>query len=142
MLRKLIAISLVAVVTQIGCYNTYNVSLDELAKAAEGGQNAAVKMKTEDGQDIVVTENTKIGVTDKSDVYHPISPFNFTMSQNQLIAPDEDFLISKSEVKSGNIKLVSGSKTGLGVLSGLSLVLGGALYVYLTAEEEKGFGSN
>ena len=142
MLRKLIAISLVSLVTQIGCYNTYNVALDELAKAQEGGRNAAVKVKTEDGQNIVVTENTKIGVTDKSGVYHPVSPFNFTMSQNQLIAPDEDFLISKGEIASGNVKLVSGTKTALVVLSGFAAVIGGALYVTLTAEEEKGFGSN
>ncbi len=142
MLRKLIAISLIVLVTQIGCYNTYNVALDELAKAQEGGSLAAVKIKTEAGQDVVVTENTKIGVTDKSGVYHAVSPFNFTMSQNQLIAPDEDFLISKSEIESGNVKLVSGTKTALVVLSGFAAVIGGALYVTLTAEEEKGFGSN
>jgi len=139
MMRKSIALTLVTLVCQLGCYNTYNISLDELGKAAEGGSNAAVKVKTEDGQEIIVTENTKIGVTNKQDQYYAISPFNFTMTRGQIIAPDEDLLIAKQNIRTGNVKQVSGTKTALIVLAGLGAVVGGALYVTLTAEEDKGF---
>ena len=140
MFRKLTAVFLILFMVQLGCYNTYNVSLDEFKKAAEGGQNNAVEIKTEDGQTIVVTENTKLGLTDKTGAYYAVSPFNFTMSANQIIAPDEDLIIGRSEIETGNVKLVSGSKTAMLVAGGLAAVVGGALFVTLTAEEERGFG--
>ena len=140
MLRKLFAILMVLGVAQIGCYNTYNISLDELGKAQEGGSLGAVKVKTENGQDIVVSENTKIGFTTKDGTYLAISPFNFTMTPTQIIAPDQDLLWSVKDIGSGNVKQVSGTKTVLVVVAGLAAVVGGALWVTLTAEEEKGFG--
>jgi hypothetical protein len=129
---------LATMITQVGCYNTYNLTLDELGKAQEGGTNAAVKVKTDSGQEIVVTENSKIGVTTKGGAYFGISPFNFTMTRGQIIAPDEDLLLAKQNIATGNVKQVSGAKTALVVLTGLSLVVAGSLYVYLTAEEECG----
>ncbi|MCA9528130.1 MAG: hypothetical protein KC549_17710, partial [Myxococcales bacterium] len=59
--RVLLALPLVA---QVGCYNTYNVTLEELSKAQEGGINSVVKMATAEGEEVVVTKNTKVGVTD------------------------------------------------------------------------------
>jgi hypothetical protein len=139
MMRKSIALTLVTLLFQLGCYNTYNISLDELGKAQEGGSNAAVKVKTEAGHELIVTENTKIGVTSKQGQYFAISPFNFTMTRGQIIAPDEDLLIGKQNIQTGNVKQVSGTKTALIVLAGLGAVVGGALYVILNAEEDKGF---
>ena len=131
---------MIAMLTQVGCYNTYNLNMDELGKLTEGGTNAAVQVTTEDGQQIVVTENTKIGITMADGNFRAISPFNFTMTSGQLIAPDEDLLEDRASIKTGNVKQVSGSKTALVVLTGLAAVVGGALYVTLTAEEDKGFG--
>jgi len=140
MFRKMTALMMVTLVLQLGCYNTYNLSLDELRKAAEGGTEAAVKVKTQEGQEIVVTENTKIGVTTKDGVYRPISPFNFTITANQLIAPDEDYIESKSNIETGNVKQVSGNKTALLVTAGVLALVAGSLFVTLTAEDKKGFG--
>lgn len=131
---------LVAVTTQLGCYNTYNVTLDELGKAQEGGTNAAVKVETESGEDVVITENSRIGVTDKSGTYRQISPFNFTLTPGQLVAPDEDLLIARSDIESGNVKVISGTKTTLVVAAGFLAVLGAGLAVALTAEPRKEFG--
>ncbi len=140
MFRKCTVLMMIAMLTQVGCYNTYNLNMDELGKLTEGGTNAAVKVQTEEGQQVVVTENTKIGITMTDGQYRPISPFNFTMTSGQLIAPDEDLLEDRGSIKTGNVKQVSGSKTALVVLTGLAAVVGGALYVTLSAEEDKGFG--
>ena len=140
MFRKCTVLMMIAMLTQVGCYNTYNLNMDELGKLTEGGTNAAVQVTTEDGQQIVVTENTKIGITMADGNFRAISPFNFTMTSGQLIAPDEDLLEDRASIKTGNVKQVSGSKTALVVLTGLAAVVGGALYVTLTAEEDKGFG--
>lgn len=141
MVRKLFSLLLaVGLTAQIGCYNTYNVTLDELAKAQEGGSAGTVKITTEEGEEVVVTQNTKLGITDSSGDYLAISPFNFTLTAGQLVAPDEDLLIGRDAIQTGNVKVVSGGKTVLIVALGLGAVVGGALVVLLTADEEKDFG--
>lgn len=147
MLRTLLATALtVGLTAQFGCYNTYNVSLIELAKAAEGGGSNTVEIQTKEGEPVVVTENTKLGVTDNQGVYHAVSPFNFTLTRpeeeeaGQLVAPDEDLLLQKSAIETGSVKLVSGTKTALLVAAGVAAITGGVLFVTLTAEKEKGFG--
>jgi hypothetical protein len=141
MLQKIARSALVLpLMVQLGCYNTYNVSLEELGKATEGGVNNAVKMATAQGEEVVVSENTKIGVTDKNGTYHAVSPFNFSLSSRQLVAPDEDLLLGVDEIESGNVKLVSGSKTALLVGLGVLVLAGGAAAIVVTAPEKKEFG--
>ena len=140
MMRRLLALMLAVMFCQYGCYNTYNVPIKELAKAQEGGEAAAVEVKAATGEVIAVSKNTKIGVRDKNGGLLPISPFNFTLGRAQLIAPDEDLLISRSAIQSGYVKQVSTGKTVLLVVLGLGAIIGGGLFVALTAEEEKGFG--
>lgn len=147
MLRTLLATALaVGLTAQFGCYNTYNVSLVELAKAAEGGGTNTVSIQTAEGEAVVVTENTKLGVTSGEGEYYSISPFNFTLTRpdeeeaGQLVAPDEDLLLQKAQIETGNVKVVSGVKTVLLVAAGVAAITGGVLFVTLTAEEEKGFG--
>lgn len=125
---------------QLGCYNTYNISWDELSKVQEGSENSAVKVKTAEGPEIDVTANSKIGVTDKGGKYHQISPFNFTLTRGQLVAPDEDLLLLKSEIDTGNVKQVSGTKTALLVVAGVAVLAAGVIYVASTAEEADTFG--
>ena len=57
------SVTLVCFLTlQTGCYNVHTVGLDEFGKAQEGGMQAVVSMKTEAGQEVVVSENTRMGV--------------------------------------------------------------------------------
>jgi len=142
MLRRFTAsCALVALSSQAACYNTYNVSLDELGRAQEGGITSAVSMKTSEGQDIVVTENSKIGVTDKQGTYHPVSPFNFTLTAGQLVAPDEDKILAREQIETGNVKQISRVKTSLIVTAGVLAAAGLGVFVVLTAPEKKGFGA-
>jgi len=140
MMRKLVAVLLVTGLANIGCYNTYNVSMDEMAKLQEGGQSSAVKVATNEGTDVVVTENTKIGVTMEGGRYVAISPFNFTLAGGQLVAPDEDRLLSAAQIQTGNVKEVSGTKTALLVAGAVAVLVGVGLAITLTAEDRKGFG--
>ncbi len=141
MLRKLLASALALIFSvQFGCYNTYNVSLDEMAKVQEGGTSNTVELTTDEGEAVVVSENTKVGVTTTGGVYHAVSPFNFTLTGAQMVAPDEDLLLGRDEIATGNVRLVSGSKTGLLVAGGVAVLVGAVLFIALTAEPEKGFG--
>jgi len=140
MVRKLVSVLLaVGMTAQFGCYNTYNVTLDELAKAQEGGAGTT-RIATENGEEVVVTQNTKLGVTDTQGRYLAVSPFNFTLTPGQLVAPDEDLLIGRDSIATGNVKVISSTKTALLIAAGLAVVGGGIATIFLTAEEEKGFG--
>ena len=140
MMRKSLAVAMVVMmVAQFGCYNTYRVSLEEMQKAQYGGDLDAVKVATEDGTDIVVSEDTKIGVTTRAGKYWAISPFNFTLDQNNLIAPDEDLMLPSGQIETGNVKQVSAGKTVGLVLGGIAVVIGGAVGIVLTAGEERAY---
>ena len=142
MLRKMTALALVGVMlAQYGCYNTYNVSLTEMKKAQYGGDISAVQVSTEGGEDIVVSEDTKIGVTSRSGEYFAISPFNFTLDDTRLIAPGEGFLLSTKQIETGNVKQVSTGKTVGLVLGGLLAVIGGAFGIINTAGEKRAYSS-
>lgn len=124
---------------QLGCYNTYQISWEELGKLQEGGSESAVEVTTAEGEPVSITANSRIGVTDTEGVYHPVSAFNFTMTETQLVAPDEDLLLGRSQIETGNVKQVSGSKTALLVAAGVAILAAGVVYVTVTAEEEDPF---
>ena len=137
-------ISIVTVVSflalQTGCYNVHTVSLDELAKAQDGGSSGVVSMKTTSGETIPVSENTRLGVVENDGTYTPIVPFNYTWGGSQLIAPDQDVMLKKAEIKEVQVKAISTSKTTALVGTAVAILLGGILFITLSAEEEKGFG--
>lgn len=140
MFRPAATLTALMLVLQAGCYNTYNVKLDELAKAQEGGGSNAVELMTDEGEAVVVSPSTKLGVTTSDDRYHAISPFNFTLTKAQLVAPDEDLLLGRSQISTGNVKQVSGTKTALVVAGGVLALVGAAIAITLTAEPRKEFG--
>ena len=140
MLRKSMAtLMIVLMLGQYGCYNTYRLSLEEMQKAQYGGEIEAVKVATEEGEDIVVSEDTKIGVTSRDGTYFAISPFNFTLDKNRLIAPDEDLMIRTGEIETGNVKQVSAGKTVGLVLGGIAVVIAGALGIIFSAGEDRSY---
>lgn len=141
MARKVLAaVTAIALVAQTGCYNTYNVKLEELAKAQEGGSDNAVELLTDGGEKVVVSENSKIGVTGKNGKFYSVSPFNFTLTRAQLVAPDEDLLLTRDAIDTGNVKLISGTKTTLLVAVGVAALAGFGVFIALSAPEKKGFG--
>ncbi len=141
MLRKGIALVTAALLSsQFACYNTYNVALEELALAQEGGESSTVTMKTQEGEAVIVTENTKLGVADLQNKYYSISPFNFTLTSAQLVAPDEDLLLARESIQTGKVKQVSGLRTGLLVAAGVILAGGATVFLTVTADEKKAFG--
>lgn len=138
--KALAAVTAIAMLAQAGCYNTYNVKLEELAKAQEGGSDNAIELLTDGGEKVVVSENSKIGVTGKNGEYYSVSPFNFTLTRAQLVAPDEDLLLTRDAIDTGNVKLVSGTKTTLLVAAGVAVLAGVGIFIAVSAPEKKGFG--
>ena len=126
MITKPLSILMILLLTlQTGCYNTYTVKMDEFRKIQESDGDSFKTIKTDDGQEITITENSRIGVTDTAGQYYAISPFNFTLNKRQLVAPDDDLLISTRQIKNTNVKLINPTNTTL-LIVGATLALVGA----------------
>jgi hypothetical protein len=123
---------------QFGCYNTYTVSMDQLKNIQESDGETFKVIETAEGQEVTVTENSRVGVIDKEGVYYPISPFNFTISELQLVAPDEDLLLPRPAIEEANIKLIDPTMTSVLVGGVLVAIIGIAVGVVLTPSDCKG----
>jgi len=73
--------------------------------------------------------------------YHRVTPFNFAMTDTQLVSPDYNLLLAIAEVDGAEVQTFSGWKTGLFI--GGSVAAAAAIFavISLTAEEERGFGN-
>ena len=136
MITKPLSILMILLLTlQTGCYNTYTVKMDEFRKIQESDEDSFKTIKTDDGQEITITENSRIGVTDTSGKYYPISPFNFTLNQRQLVAPDDDLLISTKRIKNTNVKLINPTTTTLLIVGAALTLVGAAVGITVATPE-------
>lgn len=129
---------------QTGCYNIHNVTLDNFAQAQVADEEglAILKVETETGEEkeVTISENSRIGVVTNDGKYTAIAPFNFTLTASKLIAPDQDLLLERADIKTAQVKEVSTGKTTAVVSTAMVILVGGLLFITLSAEEEKGFG--
>lgn len=111
---------------------------EELTGRSLDSLNDRVELYVCKDDDIEVTVNTKVGVTTSNGDYTPISAYNFTLTRSFLVAPDEDVLEARENIETGNVRLVSGTKTALIVAGAVAVLAGLGTYVLLTADEECG----
>jgi hypothetical protein len=123
-------VSLIAA-AQLGCYNTYTVSMEELKKVQESDGATFKSIETEGGRQVAITENSRVGVTTTDGAYYPISPFNFTLSELQLVAPDEDLLLARPQIQQASIKLIDPTMTTALVGGVAAALIGGLVYIML-----------
>ena len=125
-------------ILQVGCYNTYTVSLDELRNIQESDGESFKSINTTEGGQLTVTENSRVGIVDNTGSYRPISPFNFTIGNTQLVAPDDDLLIATAQIQEANIKIIDPTNTLLVVGGSLLAVVGAAAAMILLAPDCEG----
>jgi len=123
---------------QVGCYNTYTVSMDELKTIQESDGATFKTITIGEEKEVTVTENSRIGIVDMEGDYYPISPFNFTISDLQLVAPDEDLLLSRKQIDHANIKLIDPTMTSVLVGGTVVALVAAVLVVVLTPDQCEG----
>jgi hypothetical protein len=74
-------------------------------------------------------------------LYHRVTPFNFAMTDTQLVSPDYDLLLPIAEVDGAEVQTFSGWKTTLFIGGAVTAAAATFLVITLTAEEERGFGN-
>jgi len=121
-MKRIVAVTLILSLSAMGCYSTYQIPRDELARLQSSEENTAT-VKDVDGDDVLVKHDTRLFVRSKGGKRYPITPFNFKMTASQVVASDHDYILDISGLEEeGEVDHVSIWKTALlGTLGGLVL---------------------
>ena len=132
-MKRLISIALLVIFAPIACYNTYYISNDELKKL-ERSDKPMVVVKDHKGQELQVKETSKLYVRSVGGKRYQITPFNFKLTAQQLVASDRDYILDVKGLKpGGEIDTPSVWKNALLIGGGVAIVTGLILGVVFTA---------
>ena len=140
-MKKLVALLLVLIFTSFACYNTYQVSIDQMKnlQTSDGGTNKVAK--AEDGENVEVSPSTRLFVRDADGKRYMITPYNFKLTSSQLVASDRDYIFMLNQLEGGGkgeIDLLSTPKTVL-LIGGGALAVAGLIVVTIVTAGQKSF---
>lgn len=122
---------------QLACYKSYTISTEELERLQSGFIAESVEMQTDAGA-VEVRATTPVTLLTADGENPRVSPFNFTMNDRNLIAPDYDLLIQRQDITGAEVQEFSRGRT-IGVIVGSVLAAGAAFaLVSVFAPDEEG----
>ena len=140
-MKRLVSVMLLIVFAPIACYNTYYISNDELKKLERADKTSAV-VKDEKGRELQVQGTSKLFVQSLGGKRYQLTPFNFKLTSQQLVASDRDYILDVNGLKpdykgvqpGGQIDRPSIWKNALLIGGGVALVTGLILGVVFTSK--------
>ena len=120
---RLVAGLVALTAVQTACYNRYNISTDELTNLDSSHIARSVVVKDNAGMDIAVSATTPIKVQTAASEFS-VSPFNFALTESQLVAPDYDLLLSREDVTGAVVSEFNPAKTWSLAAGGLLAAVG------------------
>lgn len=114
---------------------------DEAATASDATGARATKEKTgrPGCERVPVSTANPVNVVTQSGEAYRVTPFNFMMSEQQIVSPEYDLLLSLDEVEGGEVRQFSTWKT-VGTILGVSAVAVGTFVgISVLAPEGDGF---
>ena len=132
-MKRLISVMLLIAFAPVACYNTYYISTDQLKKL-EHADKTSVKVEDKKGKILEVKGTTRLFVQSKGGKRYHITPFNFKLTSQQLVASDRDYILDIHQLKpGGQIDRPSVWKNALLISGGVLLVTGFILVMVFTA---------
>ncbi len=133
MWKRLVA--LIALTTFVSaCYKHYQVPKDEFAKIQSAEEaSPVVPVKTVDGEVVKVDRGTRVYARSKGGRRYRLTPFNFKLTQSQLVASDRDTILMLDEVKSFEVDKLSVGWTVALIAVGAAAVAGLATAFVVTS---------
>ena len=112
-----------------GCYNTYTVTREEVAKLQQPPDGAdRVSVQDTAGKPVEVVDSTSLYVRSAGGRRYPVTAFNFSLTESQLVASDRDTLLAVESISDFEVDHVSTWKTvgliSLGVLAAAGVIVG------------------
>jgi hypothetical protein len=121
----------------VGCYNTYRVDRDEFAKLQRKPDDTNVVTITDvEKKQVAVEESTSLYVRSTGGRRYPVTPFNFRISQTQLVASDRDTLLAVNGIESYEVDHLSTWKTVLLASGGAAVAAGVILAIIFTSGQK------
>jgi hypothetical protein len=138
-MKKLVALLVLLSFASFACYNTYRVGIDTMKQlqTADGGNAKVVESK--EGKNIEVTRSTRLFVRDVDSKRYMITPYNFKLTNSQLVASDRDYIFMLNSLTGGGdgeVDLLSTPKTVLLIGAGAAAVAGIIVVTVLTAGQK------
>ncbi len=115
-----------------GCFNTYQVSQEEFARL-QVSEEIPLAVTSKGGEKVLVDRDTNIFVRSVGGRRYPVTPFNFKMTQSQLVASDRDTLLALGEIDKYEVDLFSDTQTILLITAGVAAVTALIVVTALTA---------
>ena len=119
---------------QMGCYTTYRITPDELASLQSGRMTPTIELDTSKGL-VTVRGTTPVTVRTVDGHSHNISAFNFVLNDQQLVAPDYDLLLARSNVESAQVYEFNKGKTYVVIAGSILSAIGGFAAMTILAED-------
>ena len=121
----------------VGCYNTYRVERGEFAKLQRKPDDTNIVTITDtEQQQVAVEESTSLYVRSIGGRRYPVTPFNFRISQTQLVASDRDTLLAVNGIESYEVDHLSTWKTVLLASGGAAIAAGVILAIIFTSGQK------
>lgn len=134
---RFVALLALVAFAQLACYKSYTISTEELERLQSGYIAESVEMQTESGA-VEVRATTPVTLLTSDGDNPRVSPFNFTMNDRNLIAPDYNLLIQRDDITGAKVQEFSRGRT-IGVIIGSVMAAGAAFaLVSVFAPEEEG----
>ncbi len=125
---KIAALLVLVSFGSFACYNTYYVDMDDLQKIQSAEEGTKIAVPTHKEEKVVVEPGTRLFVRDVNGKAYQITPYNFRMINQQLVASDRDYIFMMNQLKpKAEVELLSTWKTvglvGLGAAAVTGLIL-------------------
>lgn len=107
----------------VGCYNTYYVPRGELVKVQTRPEDGRADVQDVKGNSIEVKDETRLFVRSQGGKRYPITPFNFQMTESQVVASDRDYILSLEGLEeNAEVDHMSTWKTAILISGGVVIV--------------------
>ncbi len=127
-MERAVALGVLIAFGTAGCYSTYQIPRSEL-EALQTSETGTATVRDTEGREVAVKDDTHLYVRSKGGKRYPLTPFNFRMTESQIVASDRDYILDLASLKDeAEVDHVSTWKTvtlislGAAALAGLIVV--------------------
>jgi agmatine/peptidylarginine deiminase len=126
---RLVAALMSLCVLQLACYNKYDITAEQLTALTSSNIAEVVLVELPQGP-VAVRASTPIQLITESQGRRNISPFNFSLTNTQLIAPDYDLLLPRAQISGARIQEYNKGRTMMLVVG--SVLAAGASFAVIS----------
>jgi hypothetical protein len=120
-----------------GCYSTYTVPREEFARLQRSDEPTPLEVvKTSDGEGVEVDRDTGIYVRSVGGRRYAVTPFNFKVTDSQLVASDRDTLLRLDEIQDYEVDHLSVPWTATFIAIGAAAAAGLIVAIIATSGDK------